>query len=309
MFLGALFPKDASVWELCDTPPKVPGVKIHDRTIAFSGKKKKELTCLITKEVSENVIRFSFHKNTQVALKILLFDLKKEEQLQFHFRLGSGAEVTVDHIFLEPINSKLSIERKFRLKENARLTLLTGVFPNASFLCRDDTELIGEGASVDYLSLAVATKKNRIQIEETVRHQAKQTISKMQNFLIATEEGLLECIVAGVIQKGMAQSVCEQANRGLLLGEKSSISVDPKLLIDEYDVKASHGAAIGRINDDELFYLESRGLDETLAKQLIVFGYLAPFLDQLAHAKLSDYLTKIVRKQVMGGAIDEPELA
>jgi len=95
----------------------------------------------------------------------------------------------------------------------------------------------------------------------------------------------------------------------LLLGEKSSISVDPKLLIDEYDVKASHGAAIGRINDDELFYLESRGLDETLAKQLIVFGYLAPFLDQLAHAKLSDYLTKIVRKQVMGGAIDEPELA
>lgn len=305
----ALYTADQATLTLGETNPiRIPGVTIKADSVTFSGKKKLALTVLVSGDVTSDVIRFAFGKKTQVALKVLLFDTNAK-RIRFRYSLGSEADVSLDQILLTPKNPPLTVARQIRIQANAKLRCLTGIFPESSCLYQDDIRLVGIGAACHLLSLGIATKSHRIQLGETLYHQAKQTVSELKNFLIATDGGTLDCVVSGIIQKGMMESRCEQANRGLLLGEKSTISVDPRLLIDEYDVKASHGAAIGRMSDDELFYLESRGLSEDEAKQLIVFGYLAPFMDQLGDAKLSDYLTKFVKKQVMGGSVDEPEQA
>jgi len=73
-------------------------------------------------------------------------------------------------------------------------------------------------------------------------------------------------------------------------------------LIDEFDVFAKHGAAIGRINDDELFYLLSRGLTEQNAKKLIVSGYTLPYLTAIGDSHLKDILRRKVARKIEGAS-------
>ncbi len=62
--------------------------------------------------------------------------------------------------------------------------------------------------------------------------------------------------------------------RVLLLDKKSSAVAEPKLEIENNEVKASHAASVGKIDDDQIFYLKSRGIDEEEAKSIIVEGFL-----------------------------------
>lgn len=63
--------------------------------------------------------------------------------------------------------------------------------------------------------------------------------------------------------------------RILLLDEKSSATAEPQLEIEANEVKASHAAAVGQIDKEQLFYLESRGVDKEESERLIVEGFLA----------------------------------
>jgi Fe-S cluster assembly protein SufD len=65
-------------------------------------------------------------------------------------------------------------------------------------------------------------------------------------------------------------------------------------LIDEYDVEASHGAAIGQMDELQLYYLMSRGMSESEAKSLIINGYTLPFISLIANEKIE----KILKRQV-----------
>jgi Fe-S cluster assembly protein SufD len=106
--------------------------------------------------------------------------------------------------------------------------------------------------------------------------------------------------VTGTIEKGNYQSSCHQTNRGIILEETGVISVEPKLVIDEFDVDAGHGCAIGQINAEELYYLNSRGLDEATAKKLIISGYLAPLYMRIGNPGFVKAFSKKVDEQMKG---------
>jgi Fe-S cluster assembly protein SufD len=64
-----------------------------------------------------------------------------------------------------------------------------------------------------------------------------------------------------------------QTNKNLLLSDKARVDTKPQLEIYADDVKCAHGAAVGQLNPDELFYLETRGLKPTLARSLLTYGF------------------------------------
>ena len=84
------------------------------------------------------------------------------------------------------------------------------------------------------------------------------------------------------------------------MDDDSKITSCPILLIDEYDVVANHGAAIGKMSDESLFYLMSRGLKKTEAFLLILEGIIAPFIrmiqDETLKQKIADDLRKIIQE-------------
>ncbi len=72
----------------------------------------------------------------------------------------------------------------------------------------------------------------------------------------------------------------------------------PILKIDENDIEASHAAVVGRINEDHLFYLTSRGLTEAEAKELITLGYLKPILNGFDDEEMKEEISKLIEERM-----------
>ncbi|HEX5504300.1 MAG TPA: Fe-S cluster assembly protein SufD [Thermomicrobiales bacterium] len=90
-----------------------------------------------------------------------------------------------------------------------------------------------------------------------------------------------------------------QANRNLLLSDKARVDTMPKLEIGANDVRCTHGATIGQVDQEQLFYLQSRGLDRPEAERMIVDGFLDEIIQRIPLAEVRDRLDLAI-KQKMG---------
>jgi Fe-S cluster assembly protein SufD len=86
-----------------------------------------------------------------------------------------------------------------------------------------------------------------------------------------------------------------QMNRNLLLSSEAEIDTKPELQIDADDVKCSHGAAVGQLNPDQVFYLESRGLDKTRAIALLSQAFANEALLKIEDEALRGRLAQLAR--------------
>lgn len=96
----------------------------------------------------------------------------------------------------------------------------------------------------------------------------------------------------GKIYKGMSKSKCVQLSKGIVMDDISSVTSKPILLIDEFDVIANHGASIGKMSDESLFYLMSRGLTKQEAFLLMLEGIVRPFIDKLTDEEVKNQFEK-----------------
>lgn len=94
----------------------------------------------------------------------------------------------------------------------------------------------------------------------TLEHLAPHTYGDMDNYGIVKSKASLIIDGVGRIYKGMSGSDTHQTNKIIVFDEGCKAQANPYLYIDEYDVKASHGASVGKIDEDHLYYLMSRGL-------------------------------------------------
>lgn len=150
---------------------------------------------------------------------------------------------------------------------------------------RESLELLNvnlnlENASFDYKCLSILDKNNA-NYDIKVFHNKKYTYSNITNTCVALNGSRAVFDVSGKINKGMNNSKCSQKTRGIVMDDDSEIVANPILLIDEYDCFANHGAAIGKLNDEELFYLMSRGLNKEEALLLILSGMVNPFIEAI----------------------------
>lgn len=148
-----------------------------------------------------------------------------------------------------------------------------------------------ENANLDIKSIIMM--KNDLDNETIeVYHNAKNTSSKIENY-ITSNNANVNIDVIGKIKKDMSNSNCVQKSRGIILSNNSTIKVMPVLLIDEFDVSANHGCAIGKIDEEGLYYLMSRGISKKDAEMLIIKGFLSPILNSLSNESMKDELIKL----------------
>lgn len=122
---------------------------------------------------------------------------------------------------------------------------------------------------------------------------------------------LHKCIVDGAahavfngkvqVRKDAQLTDSTQSSRNLLLSERARVDTKPQLEIFADDVKCTHGATVGQLDADELFYLKSRGLDDLMARNLLTYAFAAEIIDRIPIASLKQQLRKIVLKQTRLG--------
>ena len=96
------------------------------------------------------------------------------------------------------------------------------------------------------------------------------------------------------ILKDSIKSKTQQNAKIMVFDEASNAIAKPILKIDENDIEASHAAVVGKINDEHLFYLTSRGISETEAKELITFGYLKPILLGFKEEQVKEHISSLI---------------
>ncbi|NEQ19270.1 MAG: Fe-S cluster assembly protein SufD, partial [Microcoleus sp. SIO2G3] len=127
------------------------------------------------------------------------------------------------------------------------------------------------------------------------------------NYPHATSRQLHKCIVGdrahGVfngkifVPKPAQLTNAEQLNRNLLLSSKARVDTKPQLEITADNVKCAHGATVSQLEDDEIFYLQSRGIDENDARHLLIKAFAAEIINQIPIPSLQKTLTTIVHRR------------
>jgi Fe-S cluster assembly protein SufD len=145
-----------------------------------------------------------------------------------------------------------------------------------------EVTLAGEGSRAELLGLGFGDGKQHFDYVTLQDHIAPRTASDL--LFKAALDGEASAVWTGTarIQKGAAQSEANQTSRNLLLSEHAKAAPIPILEIEAYDVlRCSHGATAGPLDEDQRFYLESRGVPPAEAQQLLVEAFFREVLDRL----------------------------
>lgn len=138
-----------------------------------------------------------------------------------------------------------------------------------------DIDLAGIGADVDFTALHLPTKKQKLNTIVSLKHNAPNTTSNQLIKQIIKDEakGLVDAKI--IVSKDGAGSKVTQLCNSLLLSDKAGVQayVKPQLEIFIDDLEASHGATMGSLNEEQLYYLMSRGISEDASRSLLVDAF------------------------------------
>ncbi len=158
--------------------------------------------------------------------------------------------------------------------------------------------LVGNNASANIINAAISAKEQVKIVTSKIIHKAKNTKGNIDNFGVSKDHSNLVFNGWGVIEKGQINSEATQTQKIMIFDKNSRGAANPFLLIDENDVVASHAAAIGQMNPDHLYYLQSRGLSVKEAKELIILGYIMPVVDKIKNDELRESFYKKIKERI-----------
>lgn len=190
-----------------------------------------------------------------------------------------------------------------RADRDATLTAATAAFGGAYARTRSDTRLIGRGAHGDLLALYFGDAEQTLDFRTYQDHVAPDTTSNL--LYKGVVAGHARSIYTGLIRvrPDARGTNAFQTNRNLKLSDSAWAESVPNLEIENNDVRCSHASTVGPVDEEQRFYLESRGVPTGEAERLIVAGFLAEALEPMpvpaaAHKIRTAVAAKLARQEL-----------
>lgn len=306
--------------------------QLHIKNIESLKKKNKEALYHLNLSLTPQAIAIKLKKNTVLKkpLKITYNYQTTEDSQVFYpfvyFYLGSGSKAEIIesyqvsneqfyanqslHLWLEP-NSNMSylqlqdFDKDFYLTQYTMAELKEHSNLDAFYYTRNgqitrnqfDGFINGEGASCSLNGIYLTDGKSHVDNHTSIQHHKAHTNS--QQLFKGLLDGSSHVVYNGkIIIDQHAQKVdSSQLNKNILLSSKAQIDTKPELEVYADDVKANHGAAVGEMDEQELFYFLSRAIDKQTAQSMLARGYLedvvfklqSPFLKKTVDKALDNY--------------------
>jgi Fe-S cluster assembly protein SufD len=158
----------------------------------------------------------------------------------------------------------------------------------------------GEGAEIHLDGLALIAGRQIADTHTLIDHAVPRGKSIQLHKCIV--DGSAHAIFSGkiIVHEGAVGTDSAQSSRNLLLSDKAHIDTQPQLEIFNDDVSCKHGATIGQIDPDALFFLKSRGLDEAHARNLLTHAFAAEIIDKIAVPSLVASLSQTITDRMHG---------
>ncbi len=260
-----------------------------------------------------------------------------QSQSRLSLKLGAGAELDlILHHSSDPAtvgwnnlvidveqgpDSRLTVYRLNELGPQYRQTeqLSTNLATGAAFhlvsadlgglLCRNEWRmgLNGEGANAELDGLFVANEGQHIDNHLLLDHAASNTTSGQRFRGIGNYRGRGIFNGKVVVREGTHGVDAQQSSNNLLLAERCEIDTKPELEIYADDVKCSHGATVGELDDEQLYYLQSRGISAAEARRLLIQAFATTVVERFTIEPLAAHVALALDRQLAAakGRIDE----
>jgi len=198
------------------------------------------------------------------------------------------------------------------LQRDATLTAFVAALGGSWARQRVHSALVGEGAQSDLLAVYFADGHQLMSFRTVQEHVAPRTKSEL--VFKGAVAGEARSAYSGLVsmRKGAQKADASQTNRNLVLSEGARADSVPNLDIEENDVRCSHASAVGPVDADQRFYLETRGVPTEAAERLVLLGFFEDLLFRSPHAGFAAHVRQALPARLAaatGGAQDEEALA
>lgn len=195
-----------------------------------------------------------------------------------HIVLGKGAELEHYRVFATAAGTTHLDALDIRQDRDSRCRQFTVALGGGLVRATLEAHLNQAGAALESYSLLVGHEDRHVDCVNIVTHGAPDTRSRQTARAIASDASRVIFNSKVIVSAGAVRSDSQQSCRGLLLSPAAEIDTRPQLEIHCDEVKCAHGATTGRLDEDMLFYMLSRGLDRETAQSLLVYAFLADVL-------------------------------
>jgi Fe-S cluster assembly protein SufD len=213
----------------------------------------------------------------------------------------------VDHYLLEQESvesfhvSSLRV-RQMRDSRFASHTVLLG-----GRLVRNNVHAVLDGQGCQCLINGLFVPTGAQHMDNHMRVEHAQPHGDSRQFYQGILNGRATGVFSGriVVHPGAQKTDAKQTNKNLLLSDDAHIDTRPQLEIYADDVKCTHGATIGQLDEQAVFYLRARGITEAAARALLIHAFAGESLDRMKIEPVRAYLDSILLKRLPGGELLE----
>ena len=184
-----------------------------------------------------------------------------------------------------------TVPRNIVVEKDGRVDVVVLILPGVSCDLHMNVELKGEGAEANVYGAYVCGADERVKIAVDMHHDVPHCNSRQLFKGIAGGSSRVDFYGKIIVVKDAQRTEAYQENHNILLSDGAKVDTKPQLEIYADDVKCSHGATIGRLNEEEQFYMRSRGISLEDAKVLQMISFIAPVLENITDEEQREALS------------------
>ena len=209
-----------------------------------------------------------------------------------------GAQINYSSITNQPGEKRGTILRRGLTYRDSLINWNVAAMDEADVYHDNTTNILGDGSEANLKIVTLGVKEQKIYFNSEVVNQGLSSKGDILQHGVLLDKSHIVFNGVGFIVKGATGSNAYQSSRMLTLSSEAKADANPMLLIDENDVMAGHGASLGRIDEEQLYYLQSRGLTRKESSRLLVHGFLSPVISELTVDKIKELVTVLIDEKI-----------
>lgn len=190
------------------------------------------------------------------------------------------------------------IKRVARTSKDATVNISQGMMNEGRTVLEVYSNLSEEGSASLQKTITVASANTDQNITTDVINRAPHTKGEIFNYGVVAKDGSNVFNGIGKIDIDGVHSLAEQETRVLLLDGAKRGDANPILLIEENEVSAGHAASVGRVSEEQLYYLMSRGIPREESEKLIILGFLEPVVEEIEIESIQQLLRQAIARKL-----------
>lgn len=204
-------------------------------------------------------------------------------------------QVQNQYLGASQINSVFVSEHRNSVFDSNMITLYGGMIRNNMYVALNE-----EGGECGLYGMYILDKNQVVDNFSYIDHIAPHCLSN-EHFKGVMDDASLANFSGCIRVRPDAQKTeAYQANNNLLLSDSARVNAKPQLVIDADDVKCSHGATVGQIDEEAMFYLRSRGIGREEARMMMMFGFAHDIIRRVKLEPLREKIDELIEKRLRG---------